>query len=62
MITLDRPTLTARALEDLTASALVVGVGTGPDGPVLLTDDETTEVGAIVHPEHFEKVMSYVEI
>ena len=34
----DRPTLTARALEDLTASALVVGVGTGPDGPVLLTD------------------------
>ena len=38
MITLDRPTLTARALEDLTASALVVGVGTGPDGPVLLTD------------------------
>ncbi|WP_240755372.1 hypothetical protein [Micrococcus luteus] len=30
MITLDRPTLTARALEDLTASALVVGVGTGP--------------------------------
>ena len=38
MITLDRPTLTACALEDLTASALVVGVGTGPDGPVLLTD------------------------
>lgn len=27
-----------------------------------LPDDETTEVGAIVHPEHFEKVMSYVEI
>ena len=23
---------------------------------------ETTEVGALVHPEHFEKVMSYVEI
>ena len=27
-----------------------------------LPNDETTEVGAIVHPEHFEKVMSYVEI
>ena len=38
MITLDRPTLTARTLEDVSASALVVGVGTGPDGPVLLTD------------------------
>src|SRR3954452_12737026 len=24
--------------------------------------DEATEVGALVHPEHFEKVMSYVEI
>ena len=24
--------------------------------------EETTEVGALVHPEHFEKVMSYVEI
>ena len=34
MITLDRPTLTARTLEDVSASALVVGVGTGPDGPV----------------------------
>jgi 5-carboxymethyl-2-hydroxymuconic-semialdehyde dehydrogenase len=27
-----------------------------------LPSDPTTEVGAIVHPEHFEKVMSYVEI
>ena len=27
-----------------------------------LPHDPTTEVGAIVHPEHFEKVMSYVEI
>ena len=27
-----------------------------------LPDDPTTEVGALVHPEHFEKVMSYVEI
>ena len=27
-----------------------------------LPQDETTEVGALVHPEHFEKVMSYVEI
>jgi 5-carboxymethyl-2-hydroxymuconic-semialdehyde dehydrogenase len=27
-----------------------------------LPNDPTTEVGAIVHPEHFEKVMSYVEI
>ncbi len=27
-----------------------------------LPNDETTEVGAIVHPEHYEKVMSYVEI
>ena len=43
VITLDRPTLTARALEDLTASALVVGVGTGPDGPVLLTDELPAE-------------------
>ncbi|HLS02116.1 MAG TPA: 5-carboxymethyl-2-hydroxymuconate semialdehyde dehydrogenase [Beutenbergiaceae bacterium] len=24
--------------------------------------EETTEVGALVHPEHFEKVMSYIEI
>lgn len=27
-----------------------------------LPEDPATEVGAIVHPEHFEKVMSYVEI
>ncbi|GAB3591715.1 2-hydroxymuconic semialdehyde dehydrogenase [Corynebacterium faecale] len=27
-----------------------------------LPSDPTTEVGALVHPEHFEKVMSYVEI
>ncbi|MEF3119852.1 5-carboxymethyl-2-hydroxymuconate semialdehyde dehydrogenase [Kocuria flava] len=27
-----------------------------------LPHDESTEVGALVHPEHFEKVMSYVEI
>ena len=27
-----------------------------------LPGDPTTEVGALVHPEHFEKVMSYVEI
>ncbi|WP_298712241.1 5-carboxymethyl-2-hydroxymuconate semialdehyde dehydrogenase [Micrococcus sp. 2A] len=27
-----------------------------------LPSDPTTEVGAIVHPEHYEKVMSYVEI
>ncbi|MDY6055067.1 5-carboxymethyl-2-hydroxymuconate semialdehyde dehydrogenase [Micrococcus sp.] len=27
-----------------------------------LPSDPATEVGAIVHPEHFEKVMSYVEI
>ena len=38
MIAQDRPSLTARTLEDVTASALVVGVGSGPDGPLLLTD------------------------
>lgn len=27
-----------------------------------LPNDPTTEVGALVHPEHYEKVMSYVEI
>ena len=27
-----------------------------------LPEDPKTEVGALVHPEHFEKVMSYVEI
>ncbi|WP_237201168.1 5-carboxymethyl-2-hydroxymuconate semialdehyde dehydrogenase [Rothia nasimurium] len=27
-----------------------------------LPSDPTTEVGALVHPEHYEKVMSYVEI
>ncbi|MDR2321647.1 MAG: aldehyde dehydrogenase family protein, partial [Microbacterium sp.] len=27
-----------------------------------LPHDHTTEVGALVHPEHYEKVMSYVEI
>jgi 5-carboxymethyl-2-hydroxymuconic-semialdehyde dehydrogenase len=27
-----------------------------------LPHEESTEVGALVHPEHFEKVMSYVEI
>lgn len=27
-----------------------------------LPSDPTTEVGALVHPEHFDKVMSYVEI
>ena len=27
-----------------------------------LPQDEKTEVGALVHPEHFEKVMSYVEL
>ncbi|MGO3367220.1 5-carboxymethyl-2-hydroxymuconate semialdehyde dehydrogenase [Agrococcus casei] len=27
-----------------------------------MPDDPSTEVGALVHPEHFEKVMSYVEI
>ncbi|MDN5600283.1 MAG: aldehyde dehydrogenase [Brachybacterium sp.] len=27
-----------------------------------LPEDPATEVGAIVHPEHYEKVMSYVEI
>ena len=27
-----------------------------------LPSEKTTEVGALVHPEHFEKVMSYVEI
>ncbi|MDO5619784.1 5-carboxymethyl-2-hydroxymuconate semialdehyde dehydrogenase [Kocuria sp.] len=27
-----------------------------------LPSDPTTEVGALVHPEHFEKVMSYVEL
>jgi len=27
-----------------------------------LPHDPTTEVGALVHPEHYEKVMSYVEI
>src|SRR5699024_6373005 len=27
-----------------------------------LPSDEATEVAALVHPEHFEKVMSYVEI
>ena len=27
-----------------------------------LPDDPKTEVGALVHPEHFEKVMSYVEL
>ncbi|TGD13733.1 aldehyde dehydrogenase [Brevibacterium sp. S111] len=27
-----------------------------------LPSDETTEVAALVHPEHYEKVMSYVEI
>ncbi|MGO1647218.1 MAG: 5-carboxymethyl-2-hydroxymuconate semialdehyde dehydrogenase [Agrococcus casei] len=27
-----------------------------------MPDDPSTEVGALVHPEHFDKVMSYVEI
>src|SRR5690606_31943715 len=27
-----------------------------------LPNDPTTEVGALVHPEHFDKVMSYIEI
>nr|WP_205618183.1 5-carboxymethyl-2-hydroxymuconate semialdehyde dehydrogenase [Haematomicrobium sanguinis] len=27
-----------------------------------LPSDEATEVGALVHPEHFDKVMSYVEL
>lgn len=27
-----------------------------------LPSDPTTEVGALVHPEHYEKVMSYIEI
>ena len=38
MISKDRPSLTARALEEVSASAVVVGVGAGSEGPVLLTD------------------------
>ena len=52
MITLDRPTLTARTLEDVSASALVVGVGTGPDGPVLLTDALPAEAATTVNLIH----------
>lgn len=48
VITQERPSLTARTLEDVTASALVVGVAAGPDGPLLLTDALPAEaVGAI---------------
>ncbi|MCG7422694.1 leucyl aminopeptidase [Micrococcus porci] len=38
MISQERPTLIARSLAEVTAPAVVVGVGAGPDGPLLLTD------------------------
>ncbi|MDY6055532.1 leucyl aminopeptidase [Micrococcus sp.] len=38
MISTDRPTLTALPLAETTADAVVVGVASGPEGPVLLSD------------------------